>query len=194
MWNKSRTFCFVFYLSCSCSRHCIHPRTHARTHTWTHARVIHCTNSPGGRKHCFFIALNGCPTFGTIFSGCRGFHIKWNISIESWIMRNWCRLVQIFVFLSMGYKWVLVSSFFQIFWLPLFLMNLQTLRWLWRFILSEIRDKWKKYLSYANSALFLFMLVWISFWESVEVFQVMYPKFCHLVKTKFQKKVKFPHF
>ena len=62
-------------------------------HTRTPARVIHCTNNyPWGRKHCFFIALSGYPTFGTIFSGCRGFQIKWNMPIESWILRNWRRL------------------------------------------------------------------------------------------------------
>ena len=33
------------------------------------------------------------PTFGTIFFGCRGVQIKWNIPNESWIMRKWRSLV-----------------------------------------------------------------------------------------------------
>ena len=82
MWNKLR--------------HCLHSRTHARTHGRTHAlrtharthtrtdtRLIDCTNYTGGRKHCFYIALFGYPTLGTIFSGCRGVQMKRNVPMES---------------------------------------------------------------------------------------------------------------
>ena len=65
-------------------------RTWRCTHASTHARTLPCTH---GRTHtyfialitwegnCFYIALSGYPTFGTIFLGCRGFHIKLNIPL-----------------------------------------------------------------------------------------------------------------
>ena len=97
-----------------------HVRTDASMHTRTHARVINCTNYTGGRKHRFYLALSMYLTFGTIFSGYRGFRIKRNIPIESWIMRNWRRLVWIFENgKEMGVRSVLFSPFYQILSSPL---------------------------------------------------------------------------
>ena len=95
--TSEKCFILFFYFLLCCWLN--PPTTSACTHggaltlSRTHGRVINCTNYTGGRKHRFYLALSGYPTFGTILSGCRRFQIKRNIPIESWIMRNWRRLV-----------------------------------------------------------------------------------------------------
>ena len=69
----------------------LYAHTRGRTHTWTHGRVNHCTTRR--TKTMFLYRFLEIPYFRTIFSWCRAFQIKRNISIKSWIMQNWRRLI-----------------------------------------------------------------------------------------------------